>query len=415
MNRLTFFILLLCAFFSGCSNNQPETVYEWRGSNRSGIYNESNLLKSWPENGPLLLWETTGLGAGYGSPTVAGNRLFVMGTTDSTSLLYAFDLKGKQLHTTEIGEEWVVNFPGSRGTPTVSGNLVYTVTGKGDLSCVDARSGEIKWKKNFVVDFGGISPRFGFAESPLVDGERLYCVPGGSINNVVCLNRFTGDLIWTCEGKKERSGYNSAAMITVDSKKIVAAFSAYHLMGIDAEKGELLWVHEQINTPADKREPGVGDTHGNTVLYSKPMLYYVEGDGNCAVALKLSADGASIEQVWNNALVDNYMGGIVLIDKNIYSCAFSKNDLVSIDVSNGVVTDSLALGRGTLVAADDMLYYYNNSGEVHLVDYQNGDLKAISSFKINKGSKEHFAHPVIDKGVLYIRHGEYLGAYKIGK
>jgi outer membrane protein assembly factor BamB len=405
---LLFFVLLLIA----CNSQEPK-VYEWRGPNRSGIYNETGLLKSWPENGPRLIWENNELGFGYGSPTLSGNKLFVIGTRDSTSYLLTMDMEGKLLSKMEIGAEWVVNFPGSRCIPTVVDNLVYVITGKGDVACVDANSGEIKWKCNMVTDFGGVSPRFGFSESLKVDGEKVFCCPGGTEHNVVALNRFTGKLIWSCEGKGERSAYHPPTLIECGTRKLLITFSAYHLLAIDASTGQLLWTHEQVNTPVDKREPGIGDTHANTALYSNNTLYYVEGDGNCAVALRLNADGTEVTQIWNNTSVDNYMGGIILMDKYLYSCAFSRNNLVKTDIQTGAVTDSLHIGRGTLIAADRMLYYYNTKGEVHLVSCQGEKMQDVSIFKVTKGSKEHFAHPVITKGVLYIRHGEYLGAYSI--
>jgi outer membrane protein assembly factor BamB len=407
---ILFFVILLIA-----CNRQETKVYEWRGPNRSGVYNETGLLKSWPENGPQMIWENNDLGYGYGSPTLSGNKLFVIGTKDSTSYLLTMDKAGKLLSKTEIGNEWVVNYPGSRCIPTVVGNLVYVITGKGDLACVDAILGEIKWKCNMVTDFGGISPRFGYSESLKVDGEKVFCCPGGPEHNVVALNRFTGKRIWSCAGKGERSAYHPPTLIECGTGKLLITFSAYHLLAIDADTGKLLWTHEQVNTPADKREPGIGDTHSNTVLYSGNILYYVEGDGNCAVALRLNADGTEATQIWNNTSVDNYMGGIVLIDNYLYSCAFSRNNLVKIDIRNGAVTDSLHIGRGTLIVADRMLYYYNTKGEVHLVSIQEEKMKDISVFKVTKGSREHFAHPVIDRGVLYIRHGEYLGAYSISR
>jgi outer membrane protein assembly factor BamB len=410
----TYSILFFAILLIACNRQEPK-VYQWRGPNRSGIYNETGLMKSWPENGPRLIWENNELGYGYGSPTLSGNKLFVIGTRDSTSYLLIMDKEGKLLSKTETGNEWVVNFPGSRCIPTVVGNLVYVITGKGDVACVDANSGKIKWKCNMVTDFGGVSPRFGFSESLKVDGEKVFCCPGGPEHNVVALNRFTGKLIWSCPGKGERSAYHPPAVIECGGRKMLITFSAYHLLAIDAVTGKLLWTHEQVNTPKDKREPGIGDTHANTALFFNNILYYVEGDGNCAVALRLNADGTEATQIWNNTSVDNYMGGIVLIDNYLYSCAFSRNNLVKIDIQNGAVTDSLSIGRGTLIAADQMLYYYNTKGEVHLVSFQGEKMQDVSMFKVTKGSKEHFAHPVINRGVLYIRHGEFLGAYSISE
>ncbi|MFA6402755.1 MAG: PQQ-binding-like beta-propeller repeat protein [Salinivirgaceae bacterium] len=410
MKPLSF--LAIAILLVSCNQPVPK-IDEWRGPNRSGIYNESNLLKNWPSTGPNLIWELNELGYGYGSPTINDDKLFVVGTQDSTSFLFAYSLDGKQLSKYTVGDEWVVNFPGSRCTPTVVDNLIYVVTGTGDVTCLDKDSGIVKWHIDMVTGFGGVTPLFGFSESLKVEGEMVFCTPGGPENNVVALNRFSGKVIWSCAGKGERSAYHAPTVINCGTRKVLIAFSAYNLLAIDVATGNLLWNHEQTNTPLDKRGPGMGDTHANTIHFENNILYYVEGDGNCTVALQLNQDGTEAKQIWNNTAVDNYMGGIVMIDKYLYSCAFSKNSLVKMDAQSGAIVDSLPLGRGSLIAADNMLYYYNFKGEVHLVSIQGDKMQDISWFKITKGSKEYFAHPVIRNGVLYVRHGEYLGAYSI--
>lgn len=410
MKTLSF--LAIAIFLVSCNQPAPK-IDEWRGPNRSGVYNESNLLKTWPSTGPKLIWELNELGYGYGSPTIAGDKLFVVGTQDSISFLMAYSIDGKLLYKSNIGIEWTVNYPGSRCIPTVVDHLIYVVTGTGKVTCLEKETGALKWQVDMVTELGGITPLFGFSESLKVEGEMVYCTPGGPEHNVVALNRFSGKLIWSCAGKGERSAYHAPTIIEIGGYKILIAFSAYHLLAIDANTGKLLWNHEQTNTPLDKRGPGMGDTHANTILFENTILYYVEGDGNCAVALQLNQDGTEAKQLWNNTTVDNYMGGIVLIDKYLYSCAFSKSTLVKMDVQSGTVGDSLPLGRGSLIAADEMLYYYNFKGEVHLVSIQGDKMQDVSSFKITQGSKEYFAHPVIRNGVLYVRHGEYLGAYSI--
>ena len=391
------------------------TIIEWRGPERTGVYAESNLLESWDESAPQLIWENESIGDGYGSPLLLNDRILIMGTRDTLSVLYALDLDGHVIYGTDLGPEWSVNFPGSRCTPTVYDDKAYVMTGTGIVACINVMNGDIDWKRDVFNEFDGVMPRFGYAQSLVIDGDKVFCCPGGEKNNVIALNRFSGELIWSCEVKGERPGYNPAKLITIGGRKLFLTFSAYHLLAIDAENGELLWTHEQVNTAPDDRKPGVGDTHGNTVLFDNNIIYYIEGDGNCAVALQLNDDGSEYQQLWNNAVIDNFMGGIVLHDGFIYSCSYSANQLAKIDIKNGAVVESLAIGRGALIMADNMLYYYTMTGEVHLVDIHGEKMRNISSFKIEKGSHEHFAHPVIHDGVLYIRHGNYLGAFSIIK
>jgi hypothetical protein len=186
-------------------------------------------------------------------------------------------------------------------------------------------------------------------------------------------------------------------------------------MGFDTKDGKLLWAHEQDNYPLDKRGPGYGDTHCNTVLYDNGSIYYVAGDGNCAVKLRLSDDGAGITQVWRNKGFDSYMGGIVKIDNYVYGCGTVSPDIRAINAETGVLTDSLRIGIGAIVAADNMLYYYTQKGDLMLLSYNQGKIAKVSSFRITKGNAQHFAHPVINKGILYQRHGKVLMAFDIRK
>jgi outer membrane protein assembly factor BamB len=185
------------------------------------------------------------------------------------------------------------------------------------------------------------------------------------------------------------------------------------MMGFDIETGDMLWSHEQDNYPPDKRNPGYGDTHANTVIYDHGAIYYAAGDGNCGVKLTLSDDGSQLTEVWRNKGFDSYMGGIIKLGSQLYGSGTAKPQLVAIDSKTGILTDTLAIGRGTIVVADSMIYYYNQQGMVHLVSYDTGKLASVSSFRITKGSREHFSHPLIHKGVMYIRHGHVIMGYAI--
>lgn len=390
-----------------------EKVFEWHGPDRTGIYAETGLLKTWPEAGPKELWSIDGLGNGYGSPTFAGDRFYITGETDTICRLYCFDVKGNKIWQTLLGREWVKSCPGSRSAPTVTGDLVYTGTGMGNLFCLDKNSGKIVWSKDLARDFQGNLPLHGHSEAPLLLGDKIFWTAGGKIHNVVALNRFTGKLIWSNKGFGEVSAYNQARIINHSGMNILVTFSAYHLMGFNAETGDLLWSHEQDNYPVEKRGPGYGDTHCNTVIYENGTLWYVAGDGNGTVKLTLSPDGKKITEVWRNPAFDNYMGGTIKSGNFIYGCGVAKPELKALNAVTGELTDSLRIGTGAIISAEDMLYYYTQKGDMVLLSFGNGKITKVSSFRITKGTKEHFSHPVIDKGVLYQRHGTVLMAYDI--
>jgi hypothetical protein len=149
------------------------------------------------------------------------------------------------------------------------------------------------------------------------------------------------------------------------------------------------------------------------VLYDDGSIYYAAGAGNGGVRLDLSEDGSEIKEVWRNPGFDSFMGGIVKIGNHLYGSGTTKKQLKAIDATTGQLTDSMKVGSGAVIAADNMLYYYNQRGELKLLSYNEGKMKEVSTYKITKGTKEHFAHPVIYRGVLYQRRGNMLMAFDI--
>lgn len=409
----TAFLFALILILS--SSSGPVKTSEWRGKGREGIYYESNLLKVWPADGLKELWSVRDIGNGFVSPVFTDENFYITGEIDSVEILFSFNLKGEKQWQTTLGREWMKSFPGSRSAPTIIDDLLYVGTGMGNLFCVNRINGKIIWSKDLSKDFSGSLPLHGHSEAPVISGDKIFWNPGGKEFNVVALNRFNGKLQWSAKGFGERSAYNSAKLIDLPSRKILVTFSAYHLMGFDTETGKLLWSQEQDNYPMDKRIPGNGDTHSNTVLYSGGYIYYVAGDGNCAVKLKLSDDGTSITQIWRNKGFDSYMGGVVKIGDYLYGCGTAKPDLRALNATTGLLTDSLKIGSGAIISADNMLYYYTQKGDEILLSCNNGKLEKVSSFRIKEGTLQHFSHPVINKGVLYQRHGNVLMAFDIKK
>ncbi len=405
--------LILISLYSCNQENKEQAVFEWRSENRSGIYNETGLLKVWPEAGPELVWEFEGIGNGYGSPVFTTDKMYILGEIDSIAYLFAFDLDGKLLWKKDFGKEWVKNYDGSRSTPTIVGNLIYVTSGMGNVYCLNRDSGEKIWSVDMINDLHGTYPLFGYSESVIIEDEKLFCTPGGKDTNVVALNRFTGDLIWVSKGAGERPGYNSPQIIKLKDRNVLVNFSAYELMGHDTRTGELLWVHEQDNVEPEDRQPGMGDTHSNTIIYDDGYIYYAAGDGNGGVKLELAPDGKSVKEVWRNKDFDSYMGGIVKIGNHVYGAGTGKRDFKSINAETGELGKVLKIGMGVVIAADSMLYYYNLGGEVILITQDPQKMEVVNKFRMTKGENEHFAHPVINNGKLYVRHGNVIQAFDI--
>ncbi|MFH0760931.1 MAG: PQQ-binding-like beta-propeller repeat protein [Bacteroidota bacterium] len=403
MIKFSLSVLFCLAFlFPG---DDPVRIYQFRGESRNGIYNETGLMKEWPAEGPRLLWASSGIGMGYGSPAVTEDRIFINGDIDSMAYLFSFDLEGNLLWKKQFGKDFSVHHGGPRSTPTVVGDLVYVTSGMGDMACLRYENGEEVWNLNMISDLHGTNTLHGYAQSPLVDEDFVYCQPGGKDTNLVAMNRFTGKIKWISKGAGQIEAYSSAIMIPVKNSKQVVALSEHSLIGIDAKTGKTMWIHDLDTT---------GFVHANMPLYDDGYLYYVAGTTqSCAARLKLSDDGKSVTEIWRNRSFDNCMGGFVKIDNYLISTGQRQVWLKCLDADKGVVIDSIKTGRGVTIYADSMLYSYNDKGLVYLVDFHNGKLKPVSSFTVTLGTNEHFAHPVIKNGVLYIRRGDVLMAYSL--
>ena len=163
----TFFLILFCATLALSAQN---TTIQWR-NDRTGIYNETGLLKSWPSKGPELLWYYDDLGEGHSSVAIDDNKIYITGMTKDVGYLYIFDMNGKLLNKKEYGKEWDKSYNGSRGTVTINDGKLYIHTGTGYLICMDQKTLNILWKKNLITDFGGENIRWGVTESPLIIDE----------------------------------------------------------------------------------------------------------------------------------------------------------------------------------------------------------------------------------------------------
>lgn len=389
-----------------------QNVAQWRGINRDGQYNGTTLLKEWPEKGPELLWFTEEIGNGYGAPTIANDRVFVNGETDSVSYLFAFDLKGKLLWKAPNGKEFTgldfsSRFPGSRSTPTIINNLAYACSGNGRIACYETSNGTEKWAIDMVKDLGGRQFEFGYSESLVVDDKNVYCFPGGSTTNVAAFNRITGKPVWTSKALGDTMTYCSPMLIELPERKIIVNLSRYYMFAVDCTNGELLWSYSLKGAKDDA-------SHCNTPIYADGYIYSVssEENGGGSFKLELTPDGKSIKEVWNNKSVRNALGGFVVVGNNLFT-TIEKNYLKSVELSQGVAVDSVKVRNGTLIYGDNKFICYGNNGELNLINFEQKKFNVTGKLKIEKGSKDHFAHPVLANGILYIRHGKALIAYKV--
>jgi len=401
MNRL---ILLVIAFVLIPEASSQEAT-RWRGPSGNGIYPESGLLKQWPSSGPEILWAYEELGKGHSSAVVTGGFVYSSGMVDSTGFLFKFDLDGHLVYKQAYGAEFSASYSGTRGTPVIVGNKVYLVSGNGKLVCFNEGDGKIDWSKELFKEFDGSNIMWGINETPVVDGRIIYVTPGGKKNNVVALNRFSGELIWSSKGVGELSAYCTPLLFNHNGRKILATHTASHLIGLDAASGEVLW---------SQKHPNTYSVHPNTPIYHNGELFYFSGYGQGGGKLTLSEDGGSVSRAWYNKSADSRMGGAVLTEGYIYTSGDVNREWRCLDWKSGKeMYSSTEIGKGVVIYADGMLYCYSERGELALVKPGPTGFDVVSKTQVTLGSEQHWAHPSIYNGRLYVRHGKSLVCYKV--
>ncbi len=403
--RVVLLLFLASTIFSFADSQE---LSQWRGPNRDGIYHEKGLLKTWPETGPGLVWSFSGLGAGHGSAGFSKDKIFILGVPDSVGILYAFDYKGKLLWKREYGKEWYLTYAGSRSTPTVVDDLVYFESGQGIVYCYNGNTGKKIWSVDLPERFNSKNITWGMAESILIEGNRLFCTPGGKENNLVALNRFNGETLWTSPGNHQPSAYCSPILFSHNNNKFIVTMTAESIICVDANTGQFYWQFPQFQG---------NKIHANTPVYYNGRVYCSSQSGmqnSGIVAIKLSDDGKTARIEWRNEDYSNLMGGFIIRDGYIYGSKYEKRSWSCIDVTNGkIIYNTNKFADGVIIWADGLFYCYSQQGEMALVNATPVSFNVISRFKIQLGTDQHWSHPVIHKGRLYVRHGNTLMAFNI--
>ncbi len=404
--------LMALVIFQGCCSNNNEGISEWRGPNRSGIYNETNLLNQWPENGPDLLWTYNGIGKGYGSPSVLGDKIFVNGEQDSSSFLFAFNLQGELLWKSPNGKEFMgegfsSTYPGARSTPTVVNDLVYISSGKGRIACFETSTGTEKWAVDIIKDLGGLESYFGYSESLIVDDTKVYSFAGGAINNMVAFDRFTGEIVWASEAIKDTFSYCSPILVELPTRKVIVTHSRHYLYTVDCNNGQALGFYELVGSEWDGE-------HCNSPVYSEGFIYFIGNDekGNGAVKLEIAQNGERIKELWSNKRIRNNFNAFVKVENKLFT-TIKGNWLKALNDENGEVVDSVKVATGSLIYADNKFICYGMNGDITLIQYKENKFDITGAFKVKQGTEHHFAHPVLANEIMYIRHGNSLLAYDL--
>lgn len=378
------------------------------GDNRS---TETGLLTSWPENGPPVTWRITGLGEGYSSVSVQGDRIFTMGTKNGREMVIALNSRDGQTAwsvPTGGGVFGDGNGNGPRSTPTIDGDKLFVLGAQGDLLCLKIADGSKVWSTNILQQFQGSNITWGISESPLIDGENLICTPGGRAGTVVALNKTSGQVVWRSQVPgNPKAAYASPIVLEVGGVRQYAVFTSNGVVGVRARDGVAMWGDDgSSNGTANCSSPvAVGDRVFSASGYGK---------GGACVQLRSTRGATTANRIYHTPDMKNHHGGLVAVDGTVYGSS-DPGVLVSLDAATGRVNwRDRSVGKGAITYADGHLYVRSEKGDVALVKATPAGYQEVGRFsQPNRSGRPAWPHPVVVDGRLYLRDWDSLIAFDV--
>lgn len=420
-NKVGFLIIMVTILIVNGMELKAQDWPQWRGVNRSGVSDETGLNLDWSNNKPSLLWVFRQAGAGYSSPTIVGTTLYCQGAVDEKGFAFALDTKtGNLKWKQELGTETVPdreNCP--RGSVTVDGDKLYLIRGIGQIHCLSAVDGKVLWQKDFMADFNGkLMSRWGFSESPLIDGNLVICTPGGNDGTMAALDKNTGTLVWRTKEWTDEAAHSSPVVAEVDGIRQYIQQSAKGVAGVSAKDGKVLW---------NMRIPGYRTAVIPTPIIENNTVYVTAGYGAGCRSIKLSKSGEvfKADSVYANRNIINQHGGVVLMNGHVYghsdnsgwTCQnFTTGEKVwSQRNREGVV-------RGSVIGVDNHLILLDERSGMSAVIAASpegwnelGRMELPERTKMQTTDNMVWTHPVIAGDKLYLRDHDLLFCFDLTK
>lgn len=390
----------------------------FRGPNGDDISPDTDLLQSWPSEGPEKLWVYQDAGMGYSGFAIVDGKLFTQGTRGEDVTAVCVDAgTGKEVWATAYSEDDQNGYNagwgnGPRSTPTYSDGMIYVLGPKGTVACLDAETGKKKWSKNLIKDFGGQAGGWGYAASPLVDGPHLVLAPGGKDAGIVCLDKTNGSTVWKASDVKPgKAEYATIQIAEINGVKQYIRLFANELVGVAAEDGKLLWSSSWDGKTAVIPTPIVD---GNQV-------YITSGYGVGCKLVEIGPENDT-KDVWVNKEMKNHHGGVVKVGDYLYGFSDGAGLICQEWKSGEMVWNEKGqyTTKGSVHVADGNLYALNeDDGTLILAEATPKGFKEKSRFQLEPQSPNRnpkgkiWTHPLVIGGKLYLRDQEYIVCYNV--
>ncbi|HYN23066.1 MAG TPA: PQQ-binding-like beta-propeller repeat protein [Thermoanaerobaculia bacterium] len=385
--------LALLAAGSAAALDWPQFL----GVNRDGVSAETDLPRSWPAEGPRVVWKRA-IGEGYSGISVVGDRLYTMDSDGTTEYVLALEAgSGKEVWRVPAGPKLIDSMGnGPRTTPTLDGGTVYAMGSHGRLLALKAADGAKIWEVDLPQSFGAKRPNWGYSGSPLIDGDLLILEVGGKDGRgVVAFEKATGKVRWgALDGD---AAYSSPVVMTIGGIKqyVVTRRAGSQTVALRPD-GSVLWTH-----------PGPFSVIASALLIPPDRVYVSGGDDAGAVLMRIKIEGgteggkATVEELWKNRTMKNHFNNAVLVGPHLYG--FDNATFKCLSIATGEQTwASRGLGKGSLLAADgNLLIVLSDQGTLLLVEATPGAYTELARFQAMEGKA--WTAPTLANGRLYLR------------
>jgi prepilin-type processing-associated H-X9-DG protein len=395
---------------------------EFHGPYRDSLCRETGLLSPWPAEGLRLLWKCQRLGKGLSTVSIAGARIYTTGDRAldgqaAAQQVIALDLATqKELWATRIGGFY--KDYGALCTPTVESDGLYAISTDGVAFCLDPRDGAVRWRKEFKEFDGKMMCVWPSSESPLIDGDRLICTPGGKDAGLVALDKKTGQVLWKCALPdlgplgKDGAAYSSPIVAEIEGVRQYVQVVGRGVVGVAAESGKFLWGYNRLACDiANITHPLV---RGNLVFVTNSY-----NTGSALLKITRSGEEFKAEEVYFLASkkFQNHHGGIVLVDDCIYGgSGLNKGEPTCLRMSTGEVlwkAKAPAAGSAAVLYADGHVIFRYDRGLLVLVEANPKAFQVKGQYTPLTAEGPAWAHPVVHDKRLYLRHDDLLMCYDL--
>lgn len=421
-------VMLLCVT---SANAQDWPHYQ--GPDRNGVSPQKGILKTWPQQGPQVLW-TSDIGIGFGGPVVKDGKVYLLDRDDKVGdKMRCFDLtSGKELWSFAYEAPGSVMFPGTRSVPALDGKYIYSVGPYGQLYCIDINTHKPVWNKNIWTDFGGEQiPRWAVTQCPLVYGDLLIVASQAPQAGVVAYEKLTGKIKWQTPSLGP-VGYVSPSILKVGKENHIVMITASagrgesasggKVVGLDPLSGKTLW--EYTNWQCGIPVPSALDAGEGRAL--------ITGGYNAGAAMIKVAKNANgsydVKELFKNPDFGSHTQPPVMVNNHFYA-QYTTNErrdgLVCMSMDGKVKWKTgrePSFDKGGLIVAEGLLLATDGASKLYLIQPDPAGFKPIASAALlsadtgdQRNPTQNWAPIALASGKLLIRDQGRLMCVKVAQ